>query len=369
VAGGAKWKKLRTGYTTGACAAAASAGAVRMLTRQCRTRQVTIPLPAGGTARFAIKGATFRTDQARCYVVKNAGDDPDVTHGAEIHSEVVWDLKAPVGTVTLQAGPGVGQVTKPGLAVAPGEPAINPVPRRMIEAAIHRELQRFGVNRAVKVTISVPDGEERATRTLNARLGIVGGLSILGTTGIVRPISHQAWRDTIEAALDVALASGVQAVVLSGGRTSELAAQQWFRLPDEAFVLMGDHVGFTLESCVRKKVPKLILSMQFAKLVKVAAGHADTHAQSARLDLQLLAGWAIQDGLDASAVSRIKLANTAREAFLGQADPVNLARIVADRALLTIRSRWPELAVGLLLVDYAGQAWRGFGDVSETGRD
>jgi cobalt-precorrin-5B (C1)-methyltransferase len=354
-------KKLRHGYTTGACAAAASAGAARMLVQQSLADEMTIPLPAGFEVTFSLQGQVFSLESALCYVVKDAGDDPDVTNGAEIHSEVTWDETAAPGTVTLMAGAGVGQVTKPGLAVMPGQPAINPVPREMITAAVRHELEQGGVDTAVRVTITVPDGEERASRTLNARLGIIGGLSILGTTGVVTPVSHQAWRDTIEAAMDVAVAVGCRTLVLSGGRTSEKAAEASLALPEEAFVLTGDHVGFALEACACRQMPQVIISTQFAKLVKIAAGHAYTHAHTAELDLSALANWADADGLDEAAIKQLRLAHTAREAFLACASPKQLTGIVAGRALRQLQLLSPEVEIGILLVDYKGKVCAGFG--------
>ena len=354
-------KKLRHGYTTGTCAAAASAGATRMLVCGRRAGQVTVPLPAGPRVAFRLRGQEFDGSAARCHVIKDAGDDPDVTHGAAIHAEVAWDDENAPGSVTLSAGVGVGTVTKPGLAVEPGQPAINPVPRAMIRAAVQRELQRTGETRAVRVTLSIPDGEERAGRTLNARLGIVGGLSILGTTGIVRPISHQAWRDTLDAALDVALAAGCCCVVLSGGRTSELGAEQELSLREEAYVLMGDHVAFAVEACARRRLPQVLIAVQFAKLVKIAAGHPYTHAHAAQLDLAALADWARRDGLDGPAIKRLELAHTAREAFLTAAEPLRLAECVAGRALAHLGRLLPDGEVGVLLIDYAGRACARFG--------
>ena len=357
-------KKLRHGYTTGACAAAASAGAARMLLQQCSVDEVTIPLPAGFAVAFQLRDQVFSTDSAACCVVKDAGDDPDVTNGAEIHCVVRRDSEAAPGTVTLLAGTGVGHVTKPGLAVAPGQPAISPVPRAMITAAVRHELQQAGVDAAMQVTISVPDGEERAGRTLNARLGVLGGLSILGTTGVVTPVSHQAWRDTIEAALGVAIASHCHTIVLSGGRTSEKAAEQVLSLSAEAFVLMGDHVGFALEACARRRVSRVIVSVQYAKLVKIAAGHAYTHAHAADLDLSALAAWTQIDGLDESVSKQIELAHTAREAFLSADRPLPLAAVVAGRALKQLQPFLPEAELGILLVDYAGQVCARFGAVT-----
>jgi cobalt-precorrin-5B (C1)-methyltransferase len=211
------------------------------------------------------------------------------------------------------------------------------------------------------VTLSIPDGEERAKRTLNARLGIVGGLSLLGTTGVVRPISHKAWTDTLEVALDVAVAAGCDTVVLSTGRTSEVAAQQEFALPEEAFIMMGDHVGYALEACHRKGVPGVLLAVQFAKLFKVACGHPQTHVGSSRLDLDRLADWARIDGLDGGLTEDIECANTARQVYENLGGDHPLIGIVAGRALARLRQWAPGANVAVLLVGYDGLTWR-FGD-------
>jgi cobalt-precorrin-5B (C1)-methyltransferase len=306
-------------------------------------------------------------------VVKDAGDDPDVTHGVEVHAEVALRTPPPFGHppcetggaegVIIEGGTGIGKVTKPGLAVPVGEWAINPVPRRMITEAIRSVFSESAPGRLLRVTIAIPDGEERAKRTLNARLGILGGLSILGTSGIVRPISHQAWTDTLDAALDVALAGSCETVVLSTGRTSELAAQRYFgdigpetrdKLPEEAFIMMGDHVGYALAACHRRGFLRVVLAAQFAKLVKIACGHAQTHVSASRLELGQLAAWCRASGLDEALVKTIECANTAREVYLGAADPGTLAAVVAERALAQMRIWAPGSALAVLLVDYDG---------------
>jgi cobalt-precorrin-5B (C1)-methyltransferase len=374
-------KPLRTGFTTGACAAAAAKGAARMLKEQRRIEEVELLLPAGVIATFRLVGQRFNRTSAVCFVVKDAGDDPDVTHGVEVHAEVgfVTPPAPPVsqggcpqgGGVVIEGGTGIGKVTKPGLAVPVGEWAINPVPRRMIAEAVREVYPPHASHLTPHVIISIPDGEERAKRTLNARLGIVGGLSILGTSGIVRPISHKAWTDTLDAALDVALAGGCDTVVLSTGRTSELAAQRYFgdlgpgtrdKLPEEAFVMMGDHVGYALAACHRRGFPHLVLAAQFAKLVKIACGHAQTHVSSSRLELAQLAAWCRASGLDEALAKTIECANTAREVFLAAADPGALAAVVAARALAQMRIWAPGAALAVLLVDYGGAPAGCYGD-------
>lgn len=346
-------KPLRHGYTTGACAAAATLGAALMLREQHSVETVELPLPAGFSASFTLQGQRFCRQSADCFVVKDAGDDPDVTHGVEVHATVAL-VKGDSPGVLIEGGVGIGRVTKPGLAVAVGEPAINPVPRRMILAAIDSVFPQLPAGSQLRVTISIPDGVERSRRTLNERLGILGGLSILGTSGVVRPISHQAWTDTLEVALDVALASGSTSVVLSTGRSSELVAQQQLALAEEAFIMMGDHLGYALDACHRRGFPRIVLAAQFAKLVKIACGHPQTHVHSSSMDLRQLARWARRLGLDEAASKQIECANTAREIFVSHPDAAILIAEVAGQALEQMGLRAPGAQLEILLVDYAG---------------
>lgn len=341
-------KPLRSGYTTGACAAAAAKGAALLL-RDAAAEMVEIDLPAGFAASFQLHGQLIDAGVAHCFVVKDAGDDPDVTHGIELHAEL---QKTDGADLEIVAGTGIGRVTKPGLAVAVGQPAINPVPRQMIEQAVS---EVFPAEAGLQLILSIPDGEQRAGKTLNARLGILGGLSLLGTTGVVRPISHQAWTDTLEVAIDVALAAEAQLVVLSTGRTSELAAQQHFDLPDESFVMMGDFIGYTLEACHRKGVPQLALSGQFAKLLKIACGHPQTHVRHSQLDLTQLLQWAEEIGLDAAECQRLELANTARQVFEDFGVDSPLVEWVGAEALMICQRQVPGAEVTILLTDYQGQ--------------
>lgn len=346
-------KVLRSGYTTGACAAAASLGAALLLRDGEPVTKVALPLPTGETAQFALAGQKIESWGTHCYVVKDAGDDPDVTHGVELHAELCW-VDRQSDDLELIAGTGIGQVTKPGLAVEVGQAAINPVPRRMIIEAVRSVFSQIPPKRALRLTLSIPDGEERAEKTLNARLGILGGLSLLGTTGIVRPISHKAWTDTLDVALDVALAAKVPEVVLTTGRTSERAAQQQ-ALPEEAFVMMGDFIGYCLDACHRKGVENVTLAAQFAKLVKIACGHAQTHVRNSSLDLGQLVTWAKEIGLDAGDCERLELAHTAREVYqmFGAESP--LVDRISAQALAEMRTRVPGSRVKILLVDYQGK--------------
>ena len=322
-----------------------------MLREQMSVESVELLLPAGDRATFHLAGQSFDRLHASCFVVKDAGDDPDVTHGVEVHVEV---KRRDNSGIELLAGIGVGHVTKPGLSVPVGQPAINPVPRQMLEQALISVFGEALAAEGVVATISIPDGEKRAERTLNARLGVVGGLSILGTTGIVRPISHRAWTDTIDTAIDVALASGSDCVVLVTGRTSELVAQTEFDLPEEAYVMMGDHVGYALDACKRKQVPRIIVAAQFAKLLKIACGHRQTHVNSSKLDLSQLAAWGRLAGLDATTSKAIECANTAREVFTSFDGVQPLVERVAAEALIHMRNLVAGQAIELLLIGYDG---------------
>ncbi|HZV83166.1 MAG TPA: cobalt-precorrin-5B (C(1))-methyltransferase [Geobacteraceae bacterium] len=351
-------KTLRHGYTTGACAAAATKGASQMLRDQRILDEVEICLPGGEAVTFRLHGQRLTETGATCYIVKDAGDDPDVTNGAEIHATVdVKFFTDPV--IIVRGGEGVGRVTKPGLAVPVGEWAINPVPRNMIITGVKEALAMRCVPATLTVTISIPGGEELAKKTLNERLGIVGGLSILGTTGIVRPVSVSAWIDTIDCALDVAMACNAPAVVLSTGRTSELVAQKHFSgqvpLQEEAYVMMGDHVGHALRSAAARGVPRVVIAGQFAKLLKIACGHEQTHVSSSELDLQLLAKWCSLEPRTSNLEPLARKANTARQVLVDSGNDADLINLVCSRAQESAGNMAPGLQVGVLLAGYGGE--------------
>ena len=361
---------LRHGYTTGACAAAAAKGAALLLREQRLVDEIDIILPAGVSARFRLHGQRFTPNSATCFVVKDAGDDPDVTNGAEIHATVDFAAVPPSprssptagDNIVIEGGLGVGKVTKPGLAVAVGEWAINPVPRRMIEEGV-RDV--FPVAHCLHCRISIPNGEELARKTLNARLGIIGGLSILGTTGIVKPISVKAWTDTIDAAIDVALACGSDTVVLSTGRTSEMAAQAYLgigcRQPaaeqfgEEAYVMMGDHVGYALRSCKRKGVRRVILAGQFGKFLKIACGHEQTHVSSSQMDLQALAAWLEADPHFSLLAPSVRSANTARQVLELSGNDPELVRLICGKVAEFAKTLASEIDIQVFLAGYRGE--------------
>lgn len=366
---------LRSGYTTGACAAAAAKAAALLLRDGTLPDTVTITLPTGDNASFSLHSSSRTADQAICSVIKDAGDDPDITNGAEVLAMIEARDKGQGTKIIIEGGIGIGKVTKPGLAVPPGAWAINPVPRQMIEQAV-REVFSTGFYRVV---ISIPDGEERAQKTLNARLGIMGGLSILGTTGIVRPISAKAWTDTIDTALDVAKACNCPSVVLCTGRTSELAAMKFLNqgqgtrgqgpehaldgpwppdpepcFPDEAFIMMGDHIAYALQSCLRHGFRQPVLACQFGKLVKIACGHPNTHAAASAMDLSRLHQWSEAAALPASVISVISGANTAREIALATLYNPQLLELVCSKVLEAVERHVPGLDPAILVCGYDG---------------
>lgn len=347
-------KELRYGYTTGACAAAAVKGAAQMLRDQTLVEEVQLTLPCGKGARFRIHGGVLRDNTASCYVVKDAGDDPDVTNGAEIHVTAKADLFTR-NRIVIKGGVGIGKVTKPGLAVPVGEWAINPVPRSMIMEVIKEVFALRCIPATLTFTISIPNGEELAKKTLNERLGIVGGLSILGTTGIVKPISVRAWTDTVDAAIDVALACGSRLVVLSTGRTSELVAQQQLKLTEESFIMMGDHFGYSLKSCAKKGVPEVVVAGQFAKLVKIACGHEQTHVTSSELDLATLASWMKADPRTAHLERLAHGANTARHVLEASGNDPALIELVCGKVGKVCAELAPWVKARVLLAGYQGE--------------
>ena len=304
---------LRSGFTTGACAAAATAAAAHHLVEGTPLAAVSIPLPAGFDQNFAVEGQAAGDGWARAVVVKDAGDDPDVTNGARLTSTVAWDA-AP--GLDLRGGEGVGRVTLPGLGLEVGGPAINPVPRRMIATAAE-PARAVAASRGggLRVTIAVPGGEAMAARTLNARLGILGGISILGTTGVVHAWSTASWRASVVQAIDVAVANGADHLVLStGGRSEAYARAALTGLPEIAFVEMGEFAGHALDRARQHRVRWVTLAGMVGKLTKLAQGQFQLHVAGGGVDPGLLAAIAARAGAGAELVTRIGAANTARHA-------------------------------------------------------
>ncbi|MBI5142556.1 MAG: cobalt-precorrin-5B (C(1))-methyltransferase [Nitrospirae bacterium] len=361
-------RKLRSGYTTGACAAAAAKAAALAALTGAMPDCVEIPFPDGSRASFPVRAIAMNADAgtAEASVTKDAGDDPDVTNGAEIRasarlfnpdsSELVKIAGGDGGGITVTGGEGVGKITKPGLAIPPGEPAINPVPRRMIREAVSEALAGSNEKRAVEITVSVPRGRELARKTLNERLGIIGGISILGTTGIVRPLSADAWTATITASMSVATAAGIREIVISTGRTSERAAQSALGLPPEAFVMMGDYLEFALMEAARHGFERIHLAAMWAKTVKAALGSAHTHVRHGALEAEALAMLLGEIGSEKALVDELKVANTAREIYdrlsaIGRRD---LIRAICLRARQNAEGFAGNAPVSLMLVHHDG---------------
>jgi cobalt-precorrin-5B (C1)-methyltransferase len=324
-------RPLRRGWTTGACATAAAKAAFAALLTGEFPDPVEVTLPRGERVAFALALSRRDAGSASAGVVKDAGDDPDVTHGALIVATV--RAGAPGSGVTFRAGPGVGTVTRAGLAIAPGEPAINPVPRRMIRDAIADVAARANQAGDVEVEIAIPGGEELAAKTLNGRLGIVGGLSILGTTGIVVPYSCAAWIASIHRGIDVARAAGLTHIAGATGASSEAAVRKLYDLPETGLIDMGDFVGGMLKYARTHPVPRITIAGGVAKMAKLAQGLLDLHSKRGEVDLAALAGLAATAGGSAALRARIVAANTAAEAFgHAQAEGIGLGDAVAQAA-------------------------------------
>jgi cobalt-precorrin-5B (C1)-methyltransferase len=345
-------RPLRRGWTTGACATAAATAAFQALSGSPFPDPVTIELPGGRRPSFALALKELDGAGARAGVVKDAGDDPDVTHGALVWARVAAG-QAGEG-VTFRAGEGVGTVTLPGLPLAVGEPAINPAPRRMIASNLAR------VGEAVPdvvVEVGVVDGEQIAKRTWNPRLGIVGGLSILGTTGVVIPYSCSAWIASIHRGVDVARAAGHRHVIAATGEVSERAAQSLYGVPDSALLDMGDFAGALLAYLARHPVPRLTLAGGFAKLSKLAAGALDLHSARSQVDLARLATVASRLGAPTAVTESIGRANTGLHALsIASSAGFPLADAVASDARATVVAalRGAPVEVEVLVVDRAG---------------
>jgi cobalt-precorrin-5B (C1)-methyltransferase len=348
---------LRRGWSTGACAAAAARAAYGAMLTGAFPDPVSIRLPGGEEPRFALALREFTVAGARAGVVKDAGDDPDVTHGALVISELRRNLRG--AGLTFHAGEGVGTVTRPGLPLAVGEPAINPGPRAMIEAALAVAQRDAGVAGPLDlaVTVAIPGGAALAAKTMNGRLGILGGLSVLGTTGIVIPYSCSSWIHAIHRGVDVARAAGVSHIAAATGTTSERAVQQLLGLPEVALIDMGDFVGALLKYLRRHPVPRLTLAGGVGKLAKLAQGHLDLHSARSRLDSAALVAQLPANDLSTDVRRQLGAADSAGAilAALSPAAAAPLVQHIADRAreaaLATLAG---EIAVDVMVFDRSG---------------
>ncbi|MGK2958810.1 MAG: cobalt-precorrin-5B (C(1))-methyltransferase [Acidimicrobiales bacterium] len=348
-------KGLRTGWTTGTCASAAAKAATLGLLEGVAPSEVEVGLPNGRRVRFPVEASAISPAPNRCVVVKDAGDDPDCTDGARMTAEVIWaETKS-----ELRAGSGIGTVTRPGLGLAVGEPAINPVPRRMILAAIAEV-----TDQPVVATFSVPGGDEMAERTSNARLGIIGGISILGTTGVVRPFSTASYRASVVQQIDVAAAQGHDTIVLSTGSRSDLAAQR-FRvelglepdLDDVCFVEVGDFTGIALRHAAGLSMRRVVFVGMVGKIAKLAAGIMMTHFHRSKVDGELLAEVAIEAGASPAIVAAATETATARHFYevcvdAGEIEPLRLLCQRAAKSCVDHVSG--AMSAEVVMVDFEG---------------
>ena len=349
----ARAKGMRTGWTTGTCASAAAKAAVTGLVRGTVPPSVDVGLPGGQRVTFAIVDAR-PGDPARAAVIKDAGDDPDVTNGAHVTVAATYLPEGAPGTVQLDAGEGVGTVTLPGLGLPVGAPAINPVPRRMIRASVAEV-----TDRPVHLTVSVPGGQAMAAKTSNARLGIVGGISILGTTGIVRPFSTASWRASVMQQVDVAAAQGQDHVVLSTGHRTDAAAQRLYpQLPAVCFVEVGDFTGIALRRAAATGVTNVTFVGMAGKITKLAAGVLMTHYRRSKVDVDLLADVARQCGAPDAVVAAASETATARhfaEACVATETMAPLAELCRLAAAACSSFTEGAVTVDVVMVDFEGE--------------
>ncbi|MDH3313502.1 MAG: cobalt-precorrin-5B (C(1))-methyltransferase [Nitrosopumilus sp.] len=302
--------KLKTGYTTGSSATAAAKAALLLILGQKKIENVEILLPKRSFIKIPVYSCEFESDKAKCSVIKDGGDDPDVTHGAEIIVEL--SLTEKINQIEIDGGEGVGIVTKPGLGLEINKPAINPVPKRMIIENLREVGKQILLEKGIKVVISVPKGRELGPKTDNPRLGIVNGISILGTSGIVIPFSTASYAASIRQNLDVAIAMGNDTVVLTTGGRSEDFAKKIVDLPEHCFVQMGDFSGYTIQQCAKKNIKKAYVVGFIGKLAKMAAGVKQTHVKGSKVDMNFLAELAKKVDAKENVIQSIKKANTAR---------------------------------------------------------
>ena len=303
-------KTLRTGFTTGTSATAASKAAILSIINQSKIQNIEVKLPKGKTIMIPIHFCEFGKEKARCSVIKDGGDDPDVTHGAEIIVDL--SLTDKKNEIIIEGGDGVGIVTKPGLGLEINKAAINPVPKKMIIENLRDVGENILKNHGIQVIISVPKGKELGPKTDNPRIGILHGISILGTSGIVIPFSTASYAASIRQNLDVSIAMGNDTVVLTTGGRSEDFARKIIELPDHCFVQMGDFSGYTIQQCSKKNIKKAFIVGFIGKLAKMAAGVKQTHVKGSKIDMKFLANLAQNCGANETIIKKILAANTAR---------------------------------------------------------
>ena len=302
--------KLRTGFTTGTCATAASKAGILAIINQQSLNNVDVILPKRDKINIQINSCNFSEDNAQCSVIKDGGDDPDVTHGAEIFVDI--SLTDKIGSIEIDGGKGVGRVTKPGLGLEIGTAAINPTPKKMILENIQEVGEEVLGKNGIKIVVSVPTGEELAKKTDNPRIGILDGISILGTSGIVIPYSTASFAAAIRQQIDVVSSMNDEEVVLTTGGRSEDFAREIIKLPDHSFIQMGDFSGYTIQQCAKKSLKKAYVAGFIGKLAKMAAGVKQTHVKGGKVDMKFLSELAKRCNASSETIRKILGANTAR---------------------------------------------------------
>lgn len=353
-----KPKGTRKGFTTGACSAAAARAATLGLLSGRIPDQIESLLPNGQIVKFAVSDARLSAQSAHAVVIKDAGDDPDCTDKAPLTADVTL-LKKHRGEIIIKGGQGVGTVTMAGLGLEVGGPAINKIPRQNIEENVRLAAGSLLDQDGLEIIISVPGGEEMAKKTLNARLGILGGISILGTTGIVHPYSTAAFRDSVIQGIQVAANQGQDTVVLTtGGRTEKFVIRELPQLPSACFVQMGDFLKYALDTVVQEKLPHVIIGGMVGKLTKMAQGETVTHANRNAVDTELLAQLAHNIGVPADVCRDIREAETARYASERMEElglVTEFYQALGKKVIDTLSSRYPGLFdITILVCDFEG---------------
>jgi cobalt-precorrin-5B (C1)-methyltransferase len=302
--------KLRTGFTTGTSATAASMAAILSIIDQKKIEFVDVLLPKKDKIKICINSCEFDKNKARCSVIKDGGDDPDVTHGAEIVIDL--ELTSKPNSIEIDGGEGVGRVTKPGIGLDIGQAAINPTPRKMITENLMRVGKKILEKNGMNVVISVPKGKELGPKTDNPRIGIVDGISILGTSGIVVPYSTASFAAAIRQQIDVVVSMGDDTVVLTTGGRSEDYARKTLELPEHSFIQMGDFAGYTISQCAKKNVKKAYVGGFIGKFAKMATGVKQTHVKGSKVNMEFLSELAKKCNANDNVIKKIKNANTAR---------------------------------------------------------
>lgn len=350
-------KDLREGFTTGACSAAAAKAATRALVTGKKLEQIESTLPNRKTVIFKLNRCEIESSCATCSVIKDAGDDPDATHGAELVAQVKW---VEGEGISICGGEGVARVTKSGLGLEVGSAAINPVPRKNIMEMVQEELVHFSQENPgqLEVTISVPQGREMAKKTLNERLGLVGGISILGTTGIVKPYSTAAYRASVVQAIQLASTNGIDTIVLTtGGKSEKYAMDLHPHLDSMAFIQVGDFIGASIKAAIKNGIRSAIVVGMMGKLSKMADGRMMTHAAGSDVNFKMLSEIARTIGVPSEICADIEKANTARHVLeiCQKAGFPQITRAICERVVKALlQHAGAALCISCYLVDFEG---------------